>query len=380
MGRTVDVAVIGAGVVGLSAALELAGRGASVVVLDADADGGRGSRAAAGVAIPSLRLRSDPLLRRFADEGRARLDEDVAAFEPIHPGIRRGHGVLRPVLAGAEEDALRAVAAQDPDSLGTWADAEEMAELEPVLRGSPYAGAFVSDNGYVVDTGLYLDALAAGARAAGTTVRLGVSVLGVDTRTGGVDIATTAGGLTADRLVVAAGAWSATIPGIPTLDVFPLLGQMIELRHPAHQLRRLVSSRTYLAPWRAGGICLGATEERVGFADGPTALGSGYLLSRLVRNVPALAAARIRTSWTGLRSASPDGRPLVGFVDGHDRRVVVGTGHGGQGILTGRHTGRLLADLVEDRADALPVEFAPHRATRHDDDPITAPESEDDHG
>ena len=64
-----DVIVAGAGIVGLSAAYRLAECGARVTVLDPDQKGGRGSRAAAGVIIPSIRTSSDQSLHDFACQG-----------------------------------------------------------------------------------------------------------------------------------------------------------------------------------------------------------------------------------------------------------------------------------------------------------------------
>jgi len=331
-----------------------------VVVLDSDPEGGRGSRAAAGVAIPSLRLRADPVLGGFVTDARTRLDDAVTAMQRDRPGIRRGCGVLRPARTPAEQEALLGLAGPDGTALGRWIEADEMVEREPVLAGSPFAGAFWTEAGYLVDTTLYLDGLAAAARATGAEIRLSEPVLHVDDGPGRLRIRAPSGTLDADRLVVAAGAWSGMIPGLPPLPVHPLRGQMMELRHPSFQLGTLVSGRTYLGPWREGGICVGATEERAGFAERTTAKGVGYLLSRVLRDVPTLSEAQVRRSWAGLRSASADGRPLLGCCPGNDR-TLVGTGHGGQGILTGHHTGWLLAEMLDGRWDAVPPEFAPGR-------------------
>lgn len=356
-----DLLVIGAGVVGLSAARELAARGARVLVVDADPDGGAGSRAAAGVAIPSLRLLADPVMAEFVAQARLRLDADVAALEPTAPGLRRGQGVLRPVRDQRERDALHRLAAADPEALGRWLDGSELAEVEPVLGAGPFTGGFLAERASVVDTVLYVDGLAGAARSCGVEVRLGERVVGIDEEPDGVSVRTVTGTVTAERLLVAAGAWSGVLPGLPALPIRPVRGQMVEVRHPLLRPGRIVSGRTYLCPWRAGTACLGATEEDAGFAAHPTAAGTAYLLSRLVRDFPLLAEARPERIWAGLRSAAPDGRLVAGRYPG-TRRVFVGTGHGGQGILTGACSGLALAAELDTGRSSLPEEFRADRA------------------
>ncbi|MFI6850088.1 MULTISPECIES: FAD-binding oxidoreductase [unclassified Kitasatospora] len=360
MSATYDVLVVGAGVVGLSTALELGLRGARVHVVDAGHEGGAGSRAAAGVAIPSLRLFADSVMHDFVDVARKVLDADVEAFAPDAPAIRRGRGVIRPVRDDEEREQLLHTTRPDPSALGQWVDRDGLCELEPVFRRGPFVGAFRTEAGYVVDTALYLDSLAAAARRAGATVSFGERVLAVREGPDAVHVTTSHGAAAADRLVVAAGAWSGSLPGLPSLAVHPLRGQMVELRDPDIRIDHIISGRTYLCPWRAGALCTGATEEHAGFADHVTAAGVAFLLSRLVRDFPLLARARPVHSWAGLRSATHDGRLVLGAYPS-TTRVFVGTAHGGQGILTGHHTGLLLADRLDGHDAAVPAEFAPDR-------------------
>src|SRR5436309_565871 len=79
-----DVIVAGAGIVGLSVAYRLAQRGAQVTVLDPDQKGGRGSRAAAGVVIPSIRTGSDQALHDFARQGLHALDAELKRLAPTY--------------------------------------------------------------------------------------------------------------------------------------------------------------------------------------------------------------------------------------------------------------------------------------------------------
>ncbi|WP_239988956.1 NAD(P)/FAD-dependent oxidoreductase [Corallococcus macrosporus] len=354
--------ILGAGVVGLSAARRLSALGAKVTVLDAADPGGRGSRAAAGVAIPSVRLFDDPVMLAFARAGRATLAEDLGAL-PEGGQLRRGNGILRIVPDAKAREALAARAAGDAEGLGTWRDAASLVALEPALEGTPLHGAFETGQGHLVDTDGYVDALLKAAERAGVQVRRGVAARAVTETAPGVEVQTDSEVLRADRLLVCAGPWSSGVEGLPALPLKPVRGQMLVVHQPGLHLTRVVSGPTYLAPWRSGEIVVGATEEDAGFAEHVTPAGLLHLSATVAKLAPRLREARFVRAWAGLRSATPDGRPYIGAYPG-TQRTFVATGLGGQGILTGAHTGALLAELVArgDSAEAAP--FAPARLLR----------------
>lgn len=359
MTSPVDVVVIGAGVVGLSTAVQLSRQGVGVVVVDRSMTGGEGSRAAAGVAIPSLRLLADPPMRDFAAVGATHLDEAVAEWRETHDGLCRGDGVLRPAWTPAEQTELESLARRSPKALGDWLTVEQVMEREPVLRDSQILGAFAAASGYVVDAGLYLDLLGARCRQLGVELVLGEAVTSVRENSV-VEVTTSGREWRADQVVVAAGAWSGQVPGLGALPVYPMRGQMVRFVGMGLSLRGIVSGRTYLCPSGSDGIVTGATEERAGFDNGVTVAGLAYLLGRAASRFPRTRTASVARTWSGLRSASPDGRPIIGRYPGMTR-VLVGTGHGGQGILTGAYTGLLLADMCAGHRIDLPTELRSDR-------------------
>jgi glycine oxidase len=344
--KGVDALVIGAGVVGLSAAAELAGRGATVAVVDRSAPGGAGSRAAAGVAIPSLRLLSDPELYDFVQVGARRLNESVTGED-----VCRGSGVVRPAWAKEERAELDELASQHPDALGEWLSGDELADLEPLLVDSGALGGYLVPAGYTVDAGRYLDVLLGRCRSLGIDVTLGAEVAVSGENGDALIVRSDTREWHALQVVVAAGAWSGSLPGLPPLPVYPLRGQMIRLAGVS--TTRIISGRTYLCPSGDDGVAVGATEERAGFTDTVTVAGLAFLLGRVATRFPRLRSAAVSRTWSGLRSASPDGRPLIGRYPG-TTRVLVGAGHSGQGILTGAYTGYLLAELADGRDIDLP--------------------------
>ncbi|NMO18560.1 FAD-binding oxidoreductase [Pyxidicoccus fallax] len=354
-----DIVVLGAGVVGLSAARRLVAFGAKVTVLDAVEPGGRGSRAAAGVAIPSVRLWEDADMLAFARAGRAVLAEDLASL-PEGAALRRGQGILRVVTDAKSRDALAEKAAKDPEELGTWVDAARLVELEPALEGTPLFGAFESGRGHMVDTDGYVDALREAAIRAGVRVRLGEAARSVSETAGGVEVRTDGELLQADALLVAAGPWSARVEGLPALPLKPVRGQMMVVHQPGLQLSRVVSGPSYLAPWRSGEIVVGATEEDAGFSEHVTPAGLLHLSATVAKLAPRLRDARFVRAWAGLRAVTVDGRPYLGRHPG-TRHTFVATGLGGQGILTGAHAGASIAELMaRGRCDAV-APFDPAR-------------------
>jgi len=358
MSPPLDVLILGAGVVGLSAARRLAARGVRVTVLDPVEPGGLGSRAAAGVAVPSVRLLDDPELLAFVRKAKTTLAEDLAALGG--PALCRGQGILRVVPDTKARDALAEKAAREPEWLGTWVDAARVVELEPVMEGTPLLGAFVTEDGHMVDTEAYLNALLHDLDKKGGRVRLGEGARSVTEVEGGVEVQTDRETLRARTLVVAAGAWSGGVAGLPRLPVKPMRGQMLTLFHPTLRLTRVVSGSTYLAPWRRGEIVVGATEEDAGFACHVTPTGMLHLNAAVAKLAPKLREATFLKAWAGLRSVTPNGRPLIGRYPGM-KSVLLASGHAGQGILSGGLTGAAVAELVEHGHSEVAAPFEPEK-------------------
>lgn len=351
-----DVLVLGAGVIGLSSAWKLAKAGARVTVIDPAAPGGHGSRAAAGVGIPSLRLLEDPVMLEFVGASARVLVEDLAALGQQ----RTPTGIIRPVFDGATRELLEAASLRRPEWVGRPCSRDELIALEPLLEGSPLQCGYVSELGGMVNTDAYVTGLAHAAAAAGAELELGTAAVEVHAHPDGVEVRTPSGSLRAEWLLVAAGAWSGGMGGLAPLPIRPLRGQMLRIFHPRARLQRILSSSTYVAPWRDGELVVGATEELAGFNPHPTVEGMLHLTAAIARMIPALREAQVVRSWAGLRASTPSGRPLIGaYPEAH--RVLVASGHGGQGILTGGYTGQMITELVVSGRCAAAEPFSPER-------------------
>jgi glycine oxidase len=168
----------------------------------------------------------------------------------------------------------------------------------------------------------------------------GARARGVRTATGDV--------LAADAVVLAAGAWSPTIAGVPRrLPVRPVRGQILRLRPREIPGWPLVASHSarYLVPRENGTVLVGSTMEDVGYEDQVTEEGRFQLAQSAAELVPALADATVVERWSGLRPLSADGWPIVG-PDPELAGLVYATGHGRNGILLGPLTACVVADLL----------------------------------
>lgn len=369
MKEAVDVAIIGAGVMGTALAHEVSRRGASVLVLERDSPGRRATWAAAGMLSPISDAATDPELAELADQSLDRYAAFVHALRE-QTGIDveyRTNGKLHVAFDEGEAAQLRALAqgplaARLDLSLVPDADAREM---EPELAGGIVQALLVGRD-HRVNNRLLAQALAAAATRAGAVIRTGTPSAGVVASSGrvtGVRL-TSNQVVAAARVVVAAGSWSGDIEGLPApLPVFPVKGQMLAIdaraRHNGRSgrapIERVVHGRgAYLIPREDGRILVGSTVEEVGFRTGPTPRGVGWLIESATALVPALADLPLVETWAGFRPGTPDHRPIIG-PDPEMRGLYYATGHFRNGILLAPLTAQALADMLLDdrRSPAL---------------------------
>ena len=156
----------------------------------------------------------------------------------------------------------------------------------------------------------------------------------------------------ADVVVLAAGAWSGEIAGLPQAakpPVRPVKGQMLALRmDPAAPLLRHVvwAPRAYLVPREDGRLIVGATTEERGFDHDLTAGGIWRCSKARGARCPSIEELPIDEMWVGFRPGSRDDAPLLG--PGAIEGLVYATGHHRNGILLTPVTARRYRALYPD--------------------------------
>ena len=114
-------------------------------------------------------------------------------------------------------------------------------------------------------------------------------------------------------VVIAAGAWSGQIEGMPRpVAVAPVRGQMAALPWPAGARRAIVYGHGCYLVARGDEAIVGSTMEYVGFRPESSSAGLARIFARCPALCPALDRAKVRRTWAGLRPVTPDGLPIIG--------------------------------------------------------------------
>lgn len=370
-----DVIVIGAGLIGLATAFELAERGASVRVYDRGEPARAASWAGAGMLAPyTERITDEALLALCASSLREypRFVERVREASGVDVHLRL-NGVLYAAFEREGFDALRRQAGQLLVRGVECALLDRASALaaEPWLGAALVGGLLKSDEGYV-DNRRLGRALVAACETRGVRIEQS-AFIGVECDSRRVLGVRTDRGFNGARAVVnACGAWAAELRGVPPTcvpPIAPVKGQMIALSVPAGLVRRATwVPGAYLVPRDDGRLLVGATVESSGFDQRVTAAGIHELLHAALAGAPSLAAFTMTESWAGLRPGSPDGLPFLGPtpLDG----FFLATGHYRNGILLAPATSRSIADAIEngDTTALEPFEIARLALRRADDD------------
>jgi glycine oxidase len=260
-------------------------------------------------------------------------------------------GILE-LAATGDVDRLRADLADG----ATWLDGEALRAAEPAFAGHPGAVLHPSDG--AVDNGVLMDALDRAVETTPAIRRLEADVLSVDADQPSA-LTRTRGRWFATRLVLATGAWAATIPGLPRpLPVRPVRGQLMRVaQSPVRHVT--YGGGGYLVP-RGDATLVGATSEEAGFESETSLAGLSALRLIAGRAVPGMYAAPIVDHWAGLRPLSYDTHPILG-ADPEAPAVVYACGFSRNGILFAPWAAERLASLLV--GEAVP-ELEPFRVDR----------------
>ncbi|HEX6588203.1 MAG TPA: glycine oxidase ThiO [Longimicrobiales bacterium] len=363
------VAIIGGGVIGAGIAWRLAQRGADVVVIGDRTRPGVASIAAGGMLAPLAEAPHGGAYFALGLESLRRWPSFAAELESTtgHAIGYTAAGKLVAALSAAEAEALAATYTAASEGV-ELIDGAAARRLEPSLSPDARAAIVIRDDHRVDNVAMHA-ALERAATLAGARF-VAARATAIGSRAGRAT-GVVAGDRTfdADVIVLAAGAWSGAIEGLPRpLPVRPVRGQMLALR-PASPLftRTLASAHAYMVPRPDGRVIVGSTMEEVGFDATTTPDALAGLRHAALRLVPALADAAHGGAWAGLRPATTDGLPVLG-PDPELHGLVYATGHFRNGILLTPITADAIAAAVTGGDDVDVASFSPARfAARADD-------------
>ncbi|BAB05760.1 glycine oxidase ThiO [Halalkalibacterium halodurans] len=349
-----DLCIIGGGVIGLSIAIHTAKKGANVLVVEKDRLGQEASGGRAGLltTVAEGVDRHDPY-SIFSRESLQYLLQWIPELEEktqISSGLVK-QNLLRLALHEQEAALLEDhwLMQTETNSQIKRLSAEEARTLEPLLSNDLIM-AICSPDEYHLEPSLYLNALARMARQLGVTIREQTEVIQFihqNNRMYGV-VTNTGTQIVAETTILAAGAWSHLLSRLAKVKVpvYPLKGQLIVLKQGDTDLNVMINtSKGYILSKPNGTVVLGATSEKEKFNKFITAKGIQELLP-LFDYVPELKNWEIQHLWAGLRPATPDGQPIIGYVPEWEGWYLA-TGHSRHGVLLSGWTGHLVAEELE---------------------------------
>jgi glycine oxidase len=368
-----DVAVVGAGVIGLAVGWRLAQRGLDVVVLERAAEPAREtSSVAAGMLAPiSETVATELALMRLGLASVRAYPAFVAELEDA-TGMDTGYLRCGTLLAARDSDEAEALGRELMlrerfDLSVQRLRASEARRLEPALAPTLRLALDVPDD-HAIDPRKLTAALARALTRTGGELRVDAPVAEVATggeRVSGVRLAN-GEALAAEHVVIAGGVWSNEIGGLPneaTVPIHPVKGQILRLHDPSGPglLTRVVRfTGGYLVPRGDGRYVLGATMEERGFDTTVTAGAMFELLRDASELLPSVTELVIDEFSAGLRPATPDNAPAIG--PGALAGLHCATGHFRHGILLTPITAEIVcAGIAGEDAGDLAAEFAPTR-------------------
>ena len=411
--RAHNVTVIGAGIVGVSCALNLIRQGHAVTVVDRLLPGEGCSKGNAGMfssdsfvplslpggiwRVPGWILdplgplairwrhlpRLLPFLARFAAAGQPRRVVAIAdALAPLlaaspeqHLKLARGtaaEGLIRRRGAMYVYESEKSMAADEPAwrlrrERGTKPQpltAADIREREPALAPIYPCGYFLSDLGHAAEPMRLVKALADAFLAAGGRI-LQREVRDLEVGADAVTrLITDAGPLDVDVLVVAAGAWSGRLAERLGHRV-PIEGERgyhVTIANPGVSLSVPVFTSDYMviATPMDVGIRIAGTAEYGGLAAEPNPGRWRVLVRHAKRMLPAIDTSTV-SEWSNLRPTLPDSLPVIGRAPNFSN-VIFAFGHQHVGLTAGPKTGEIVADLVAGRAPN--IDLRPFRVDR----------------
>jgi glycine/D-amino acid oxidase-like deaminating enzyme len=381
---SVDLAIIGGGVIGTVTAYTLAKAGFRVVVIERKDIGAGTSSSAAAAALLQTKTSAQKL--SLANQSLKLLDDlhnqIEEKFEYAHTGS---------LLAANTDNELQLVHDMNINlkSLGLdveYLDGKQARQYMPVL-GENVIGASYSPHDAQINPLELVSACAQAARLNGAILATFTELLGIETSGDRViAINTSAGRVLTDTVINAAGVWAPQVAHMAniSLPVSPLKGELlITERRPPQMHGTLIAAKYLLSKARAeentdgqaakrsvgitlvqvahGNFVVGSTRDPDSFDKRSTYIGIRELVHQLIELTPSLANVHLLRAYAGLRPLTPDGSPIIGRTP-QLPGLVQAAGFGGDGlamsaitadmilgIMTGNQDDKLLANFSLDR-------------------------------
>jgi glycine/D-amino acid oxidase-like deaminating enzyme len=382
--NSIDVVIVGGGVIGSVTAYVLAKAKIRVLVVERQDIGSGTSSSAAAAAL--LQTKTSVKKLTLANQSLKLLDklheELNGCFEFAHTGS---------LLAACTEDEMQLIRDMNTNLSVMGLDVELLDERQaqkvmPVLGDNILGGSYSSKDAQINPLELVV-ACAQAAKVYGAifstfTELQEIEILGDKI----VAVQTSAGRVLTETVINAAGVWAphiAEMAGV-TVPVFPLKGELLVTERMPSQMHGTLIAAKYLlskakaegeasgqAPKRSVGITLvqvahgnfivGSTRELADYDKRSTYDGIRELVHQLLELTPKLANVHLLRAYAGLRPLTPDGSPIISRTPGLSG-LIHAVGFGGDGLAMSAITAEMILGLLTDSADeALLANFTLER-------------------
>lgn len=384
--ETRSVVVIGAGIIGCSAAYYLSENGQDIEVLDSGGVGEQASTQTAGNLHFQLSYHAmkgteeefahHTLVSQINDDAERRWNELAAVLDPSIEVTQRG-GI---VVAESEEDLAalhrKVELERDAGFATVYLDGAELRERVPELGPRILGGSWHPREGYV-NARMVCYELARVAQQRGVKFSLDTHVRELAPAGGRWRVSTSTGRqITAENVVIAAGSWTqelvAQVGGQVLVDVYSLNMGITEPIQPCmtnlvmHASRPLSIKQMLFGNIMIGGGRPAAITRRnspLRIAPGPITESIAAGLDDVARVIPSVCDARLIRSWQGLLATPRDELPIIGHISGAPGVHVAVAGH--TGFTLGPSCGHAVAQLIAGHDPEFPLApFDPARFSR----------------
>ncbi len=363
-----DIAIIGAGVIGMMTARELAASGAEVLLIEKSLPAQEASWAGGGIVSPLYPWRYSEAITALASWSQisyVHLSEALLEETGLDPELRQ-----KGLLMLAVEDQLEALAwAKDYQRNLVEVDSRFISELEPNLPATVESAVWMPEVASIRNPRLGQSLRRSLQNKRNVRFATESEVLSAEITDGRLlSIMTTKGKISADKFILSAGAWTGDLAKVfgVNVSVEPVKGQMLVIKSEVGFVNRVIMQNgRYLIPRADGRVLVGSTLEFEGYDKTTHAEAADNLHQSALEIMPALSQFNIEHHWAGLRPGCPNGIPYIDQAPGFEN-FYVNAGHYRNGLVLAPASCRLMADIVLGRKPIIDPGFYTFEASRGD--------------
>jgi glycine/D-amino acid oxidase-like deaminating enzyme len=360
----VDLVVVGSGIPGLAAACQLARRGISVAVLEAETIGWGASSRNGGMALTGLKLDAEvvearygrELTRQLFDDSMASLTtvEQIINREQIDCGfVRTGH--LLVANKPAHFEALQREAEWYAQHFNHETRPISKHELQSEIGSDVYYGGLVDEISGGLNPAQYVVGLARAAERAGAVLYPRTRLLHIEKIAGGYKLQTQRGALLAGKVLVTTGGYTGAATPQLQRRIIPIGSYIIVTQNLLESLvqqliphnRMVFDYKHFLNYFRFSADNRMVFGGRAAFfpeTDSTIRTSASLLRREMIHVFPQLKNTEVEYAWGGTLDFAFDQMPHAGQLDG----IYYALGFAGHGVALGTHLGMRMANAILD--------------------------------